>query len=244
MEKINVRSREAINDALDLSNRAMELDPSFSTPYGLAAACYSLRKNSGWMRDEARESEETRRLAMHVQRIGGEDGRALAWAGRALVFVCREYDVALSMTGQATRANPNLATVWSLHGTVNLWCGHYEEGVEQLLRAIRMSPVDPEFHQFEGFIGWGYVLLGNYAEAIAWATRSWARRSDVTTSLRVLASAHALAGHIEEAKRTAATMIELEPQVTMSHLRKIAPYRRREDADRVLEGLRLAGLPE
>lgn len=181
---------------------------------------------------------------MQVQRIGGEDGRALAWAGRAFVFVCREYDVALSMTEQATRTNPTLATAWSCQGTVSLWCGHYEEGVEQLLRAIRISPLDLEIHQFEAFIGWGYVLLGNYAEAIAWANKALARRPDVTTSLRVLTSAHALAGHIEEAKRAAARMIELEPQVTLWHLRKVAPYRRREDADRVLDGLRLAGISE
>ena len=217
MEKINERSREAVDDALSLARgRARCSPPPVFNCNPAGQTLLILRKNSGWMRDDARESENTRRLAMQVQLIGGEDGRALAWVGRALVFVCREYDVALSMTEQATGTNPNLATAWSYRGTVNIWCGLYEEGIEQLLRAIRMSPLDPELHQFEAFIGWGYVLFGNYAEAIAWANRAGARRPDVITPWRVLAAAHALAGNIEEAKRAAARMMELEPQVAMS----------------------------
>jgi hypothetical protein len=62
---------------------------------------------------------------------------------------------------------------------------------------------------------------------------------------RIAAASAALAGHIEEAKRFAKLLLEMDPGRRMSNLDNVlGPYRRLEDVDRYKEGLRLAGLPE
>ena len=51
--------RESVDEALRLALRAIELDPNYSTPYGLAVTCYVVRKTNGWMVDPAQEIAET-----------------------------------------------------------------------------------------------------------------------------------------------------------------------------------------
>ena len=57
------RTREANNEALKLFNNAVELDPDFSSAYGMAAHCYAWRKSNGWMTDPVQETKEAVRLA-------------------------------------------------------------------------------------------------------------------------------------------------------------------------------------
>jgi len=238
-------SRSSFEEALRLSYRAIELEPDFATPYGIAARCYTERKNAAWVEDIARESTETTRLAMMVQRIGRDDGLALAYAGRAVAFVCHEYDIASALVEQAVVVNLNLAQAWLCLGTVNLYSGNYQIGIEQLHQVLRMSPMDPESYRFQAFLGWGYLFQGRLEDAIKWSGKARAHRPDAPAALRVSAAANALAGNMDEARSAMENLLGFYPEATLSYHRFIGRvYRRRDDFERVLEGLRLAGMPE
>ena len=64
------RTREAINEALPLFYKAIELDPDFASAYGMAAWCYAWRKINGWMTDRVQEIAETARLARRAAELG------------------------------------------------------------------------------------------------------------------------------------------------------------------------------
>ena len=49
-------TRDATAEALQLFAKAIELDPDFATPHGVAAFCYVARKMNGWMNDRRRTS--------------------------------------------------------------------------------------------------------------------------------------------------------------------------------------------
>jgi len=59
-----------------------------------------------------------------------------------------------------------------------------------------------------------------------------------------LAAAYAQLGQDENAKAALASLLKLEPRVTVSHLRSFLPYQNREQAERLWTGLRKAGMPE
>ena len=63
MASFHQRTREAINEALRLFYKAIELDPDFASAYGMAAWCYVWRKINGWMTEPRQEIAETARLA-------------------------------------------------------------------------------------------------------------------------------------------------------------------------------------
>ena len=68
-----LRAREAIDEALSLFYKTIELDPRFASAYGMAAWCYAWRKINGWMTDRVKEIAETERLARQAaeSRPGG-----------------------------------------------------------------------------------------------------------------------------------------------------------------------------
>ena len=79
--------KESIDEALRLALRTIELDPNYSTPYGLAVTCYVVRKTNGWMVDPAQEMAETARLAARAAGVGAEDAsRSPRAASRSPTF--------------------------------------------------------------------------------------------------------------------------------------------------------------
>ena len=81
------RTREAINEALPLFYKAIEIDPDFASAYGMAAWCYGWRKINGWMTDREQEIAETARLARRAAELGPDDAVALSRGGMRLALL-------------------------------------------------------------------------------------------------------------------------------------------------------------
>ena len=142
-------TKDGWNEALRLFQRAIELDPSFSTPYGIAARAYAARKAQGWSIDRKLEQAEIRNLASRVSSIGRDDALALSWAGFSLAYVCFDYDTGGALVNQALEINPNLQL--EDRGLLSLWLGQHQNAREELTRALRLNPVDPEAFRPESF---------------------------------------------------------------------------------------------
>jgi hypothetical protein len=72
------------------------------------------------------------------------------------------------------------------------------------------------------------------------ARTEWAARNDLV----FLAASKAYLGNVEEAQAAVGRLLKVEPTSRISNLPDIRLYRRAQDRERVIEGLRLAGLPE
>jgi TolB-like protein/class 3 adenylate cyclase/tetratricopeptide (TPR) repeat protein len=239
-----VVTRESYDEALRLFYRAIELDPDFSTPYGLAARCYNIRMLQGWRTERDREEAETRRMASRVSAIGLDDALALCWSGFALFRLCREYDAGIALLDRGLSINQNLSDGWHTRGIASMILGQHEAAIEQSDRAIRLDPLDPEIYRPESIMALSHLLLGRYDEALTFATRALARQPKWMTALRALAAVHALTGNLAEARKIVIRIRQEDPKISMSGLQSIWGYQRPQDVALLNEGLRLAGLPE
>ena len=240
-----VWTKESVEEALRLFYRSIELDPEFSAPYGLAARCYVIRKSQGWVVDQEWEKAEIRRLALRVSVVGRDDALALTWVGHGLVFVCRDYDTGAALVDQALSINQNLAVGWTNRGLVSVFLGQHDAAIEQFGRALRLSPRDSETYRTEGGMAFALLFLGRYAEAVNWTTRALAHRAGYVPIMRTAAAANALAGNLEDAQKVMEEVRKHDPLMRISHLgERYTTYRRAEDNQRMIEGLRLAGLPQ
>ena len=85
---------------------------------------------------------------------------------------------------------------------------------------------------------------GQYKEAVDWAKRTIEEKPRHPGAYRLLATSYAQLGEIEEAKVALEEMLRQMPGVTVTATRHQVPWKKCDDAERYLDGLRKAGLPE
>jgi TolB-like protein/DNA-binding winged helix-turn-helix (wHTH) protein/Tfp pilus assembly protein PilF len=238
-------TREATTDALELFAKAIERDPEYATPHGVAAFCYVVRKMNGWM-NPPQDVADAARLASRAAEFGHDDAVALAFGGLALGYVAGDLEGAIALIDRACSLNPNLATAWYASGTVRAFRGGEPDlAIEHLARAMRLSPLDPFMFSMQGVTAFAHVFAGRYEEATVWAEKAFWERPNILATLRIAAVANAFAGHLEKARLAVARALELDPGMRISTLKdRIGIFRQQEDYAKYAEGLRMAGLPE
>jgi len=238
--------REANVEALQLFKRAIEFDPEFATPYGLAAYCYVKDRTNRWPTDDlARDVMETERLSRHAVRLGSDDAVALATAAGALAYVVRDLDAGAACIDQALLLNPNLMWASYFAGFIKSWLGEPDAAIAHLMHAMRLSPIDPLMPLMQMVTAHAHFFAGRYDEASSWAVTALRGTPNLLPALRIGAAADALAGHLEPAQKAVTRLLKLSPNERVSNLEDIfGPYRRPQDPMRYTEGLRMAGLPE
>jgi TolB-like protein/class 3 adenylate cyclase len=237
-------TKEANAEALSSFSRAIELDPSFASAYGLAARCYAQRRMSGWVANRAQEAAEAKRLARRAADLGKDDAVALCFGGWALAFVAGELDTGAALIDRALVINPNFASGWHCSSWVRIFLGKPEVAIKNATQAIRLSPFDPLLVNMQTAIATAHFFAGSYDEASSGAAQALREKPTYLTALRTAAASNALAGRLEEAKDFVVRLSELDPTFRISNLEDRFPLRQPEDLAKFCEGLRLAGLPE
>src|SRR5262245_62091514 len=243
LANVHQGTKEAIGEALKQFNQATELDPEFSSAYGMAAWCFVARKMNGWMRDVAQEVTETIRLAHRATDLGREDAVALCWGGYALAYVAGDIDAGRASVDKALVLNPNLAAAWNFSGWIRIFLGEQQSAIDRFERALRLSPRDPTvFHMLIG-VAYANFLAGDYEKASSVA-RDAIRDHAWLGGLRVLAASKALTGEVEEAREVVGRILDLDPALRISNLKdRISPLKS-EDFTKYADALRKAGVPE
>jgi tetratricopeptide (TPR) repeat protein len=229
---------------LRLFYRAIELDPDFASAYGMAAWCYVLRKNYGWITDDAQESVEAARLAWQAARLAKEDAIALYTGGFALARVVGYLEDGAALIDRALALDPNLAAAWHLSGWVRIYLGEPEMAIEHMARAMRLNPLDPLIFGIQNGTAAAHFLAGRYDEASSWAEKALRQHANYSPAMRMAAASHALGGRRREAQKSMARMRQIDPELRVRDLTDLVPFRGPEDVARYAEGLRIAGLPE
>ena len=244
MADLHRGTREAIDEALVLLGKAIELDPDFASAYGAAAWCHFWRKVNGWSNDPAREVAEGGRLARRAVELGRDDAVALARGGHAFAHFTGDLDAGIALHDRAVLLNPNLAAAWFLGGFLRIWHGESDAAVEHFARAMRLSPLDPETYRMQAGMAAAHLFARRFDAASALADEAFRNLPSFLLAATVAAASHTLAGRLEEGKKAMARVRELDPLLRVSRLGEWLPIRRAEDLATFADGLRRAGLPE
>ncbi len=244
MARLHHGTKETIDEALLLFNKAIAADPNFASSYAMAAWCYCWRKLNGWITDRPQEIAEGVRLARQAVELDKGDAVALTRSGHALGHLAGDLPGGIALLDKALMLNPNLAAAWFLSAFLKLWHGETDAAVEHFTHAMRLSPLDPEMYRMQAGTAAAYLFMGRFDMASSWAEKAIRDLPSFLLAAAVLAASHAHAGRIAEAKCAMEHLRELDPTLHLSNIVNWLPIRRPENLATLVDGLRKAGFPE
>jgi adenylate cyclase len=232
------RSREANAEARSLLERAIDLDPGFARAYAVLASVHSLDYANRW-RDPTEESgKRAHELAQQAVALDDDDPYAHVVLGLTCSAL-RQHDRAVAEARRALALDPNFAWAYSLLGQAMYYAGRPQDAIEPLQTAIRLDPNDQD--PFLHHLALAYFGVGRYEEAAANLKRRIIRKPDTDMSRVLLAACYGHLGRAEEAQALWREVMRINPDYSLEHRRRI--YKDPADFERIVEGLRKAGLP-
>ena len=162
----------------------------------------------------------------------------------ALAYVVGDLDDGAAFIDRALALNPNLAWAWAFGGFVKAWLGEPEAVIERVTRAMRLSPRDPQLFNMQTAMALAHFLAGRHAEALSWAESAVRGNPNYVFVNGPMIVNAVFAGRPDVAEKAVARLRQSHPDLRISDLMELFPFRRPEHRAKWMEGLRLAGIPE
>jgi adenylate cyclase len=231
-------TREKNDEARQLFQRAISLDPNYAAAYAALGDSHFEAVVSGWteFRDEELERAET--LAQKALALDPATTNAYRLLARINRYRKR-YDLALGQIDRALEINPNDDGSYLTRGNVLVWAGRAGEAVTWLEIALRFDGANAQTAQL---LCQAYYLLGRYGEAVETCDRALAPnpgRSIQMMTRPVLAATYAQLNRPQDAERERAAVMRLSPFLDAE--RFAGQFGTQETRDHMLEGLKKAG---
>ena len=121
------------------------------------------------------------------------------------------------------------------------YSGRSEEALACFDRAMALNPYYPDI--FLHFQAQAMFQLGRYEEADRFSQAAdWFAIPNTDVSRVLLAASYGHLGRFDEAREEWQEVFRINPEYSLEHRRKVLPYKNPADFERVVDGLRKAGL--
>ena len=232
-----------------LYERAVELDPSSATALaGLAEVL--IDSIVAWDEDPTLPAKLRRaeQLITQAEMLRPDDMKVM-WVRVYLLGMQGRRSEVMPAAQRVIDAYPNLSGPHQWMGICLTHEGRAADAIPEFEHAIRISPRSRYIHVRYLLLGFALVRTGRHDEAIPWLQKSLAIHPNNSARNRgntyaAIAAAQALAGHIEEAQKSAAEASRLWPTLTARGFYQTSitnPVNAAQTSE-MRAGLRLAGL--
>jgi adenylate cyclase len=239
-------SRQRLEQSRSLFEQALHTDPGLSKALVGLSRTLATEVNYRWSAAPAEALARADDLVSRVLSASPNNAMAHFVKGEILRAGGKDFESAIREYEAAIAINPSLAPAYAQLGHAEIRAGRAEEAFVPLQTAIRLSPRDPLLNIWYFIICHADTHLGRDDAAIEWCRRSVAI-GPFWISYVDLASAYAWTGRKDEAQAAVAELLKLMPNYTVDRWAHegwssnpvfLAQYQR------IIEGLRKAGLPE
>ena len=218
---------------------AIQYDPNYALAYAMLAWTYAYDALNGWSED--REASLHRALELANRAVSLNNALPVAYFVAGLAYrELGEYIKAHVEAEKAIENDPSYANAHLLLATLLVHAGRPEEGLERIRRAMLINPHHP--YNYTLHLGQALYILGRYDEAVA-AFEEGLATNPASQRLHVwMAAAYAQAGDMESAGWEVDQILTMDPDFSLQRIQATFPFKNPADRERILEGLRKAGL--
>ena len=191
----------------------------------------------GWSENPEKSMELALKLAQKCYAMA-PNGYKTHWLLGYVYLQLRDFDRAIAGYERALALNSNDADFLAQMADALTYMGRPEQAIAQLKKAMRMNPRHPSWYWH--VLGFAYYEVGQYKEALA-ALKHGNKPSFFDH--RNLAAVYVRLGRLEEARAEVSILLEKNPHYTLRSENN-SPYKDENRRERLINDLRMAGVPE
>jgi len=236
-ENYRLFTQEGNVSARELYERAIEIDPNYAAAYaGLAETCLH-----EWFMGSEDVLDQAYEQAQKANALSPSLPIVYEALGNVLLFK-RQHDEAIAAARKWIDLEPGNADAYANLAGALQFSGEPDKVFPLIKKAMRMNPFYPFYYML--YRGQAYLAMENYEKALDAIKRSVSRNPDALPAHVYLAACFGLMGNNAPARESLNNVQRIFPGFTTNWARTYLPYKRSEDLERLIEGLRTAGLPE
>jgi DNA-binding winged helix-turn-helix (wHTH) protein/tetratricopeptide (TPR) repeat protein len=243
-EQINMISREDYESARALQQWAVNLDPRNATALARLTFAIVTGVLNHWSDDVVGDLHTADLALQDAIRIAPES-MIVGGAQCHILRAMRQFEAAIRVCSEIAESFPNYPFLHKEIGYNRLMLGQLDEALAEFEEADRMAPDSRMRWSWDQGIGLIYLMRGQDQSAIERLSRAALEAPNAGHTAAYLASAYALVGREQEARSALDHYMKVWPQTSANNFGPMvgtAAFNSR--MKRVLEGLRLAGLPD
>jgi adenylate cyclase len=232
--------RDLIHQARDHLRQSLRIDPQYARAYAMLARTHTHTYIEPADEDYLKSAglDQAHELAKKAVQLDPNLPEGHSQLGWVLTFL-RQHDAAIAEFERAIGLNRNFNDHG--YGMGLVFAGRAADAVEVLRANLRVDPF--QFRRF-AVLGNAYYMLGRYEEAIPPLRECASCVPNLRIAHLWLAASYGQLGDVVGSAAAVADVLRVEPQFTIDRWKRTAVYRLPEDAERLYEGLRNAGLPQ
>ena len=234
--------RRATDEGRRHFERAIALDPDYAHAHGMLAMTYLREFTNDWGDNPAESLARAEQLAERALTL--DDRHSFAHLAMGMVRrEQRRHTDALAAAARAVVLDPNYSNAIVAMASILCYAGKTENTLELIQKAAGLNTRNPINYQYQ--MGQCYFAMGRYGEAIEALEQALDRNRLSHRGHLLLAASYAQAGRLDDARWTVTEMeVAQRRRLSLQRIEPNIPFTRREDRERVLEGLRRAGVPD
>ena len=238
--KYHSHHRDELPKARELAVEATRLDPDYPAAWAVLGWTHWVDGRWNWSGAKGDSFRKALDLAHRSLAMDPYLPDGLTLLGVAELHL-GQIDEALATFERACLALPNHANVAALSGYTHSYAGDPSVAIEEMRRAIRLSPTHPAWYL--NTLGRGHWVNGDVEAAVAFLEESARRDPDVAIPYANLATIFGETGRLAEAEPVVKKLLALEPRFSARAWCANNPFRDPSRRKREEEALVRAGVP-
>ncbi len=214
-------TKEPLEKARQMFEKAIELDSRYSDAYAQLGSVLLVGQTSQWSHDP---DGVDRTIKLEQQSIALDNSNAFAYAIMSFAYTLkRQYDLGITDAERALAFDPNSKDGYASMANALAYSGKPAEAVVAAQKAMRLDPRRRDFYSlFEGF---SYMLMGSYERAIPLVKTYLASYPNFIPGHLDLIVCYVELGRNEEARAEAAEVMRINPEFSLAAQERISPLK-------------------
>ena len=232
--------------AVSCFKKAVELDPNYGQAYAALSLTYWESAHNLWTYDLGVSWAEAHNRAERYLKMAMQKPSPIAYQAASRLHIdWMQHEEAFALAQRALSLDPNDANSYLAIAYALIYAGRPQEALDFVDKAMRLDPHYPAYYLF--VLGLAQFVLEQYEEAVTLFEKALKLNAEDYVPLIPLSAAQAQLNREKEAAATLDKLQKVLPGiVTISLVRDLplCSYKNPADRDRLLAGLRMAGMLE